>query len=80
MARGIQPTAEQLAEERAMTLQAATGELVSWDRYERELLTHLERRIVDQKLLAIVARLNRGNAVEDADHLELFDAVREGAS
>lgn len=78
MARGIQPTPQQLAEENGMTILATTGELVSWDRYERELLTHLERRIADPKLLAIVSRLNRGNAIEDADHIELYEAVRAG--
>jgi hypothetical protein len=76
MARGIQPSAAQLAEERRITELAATAELVTWDRYERELLTYLERQITNPTLLAVVRRLQRGNAIEDADHVELYDAVR----
>ena len=45
MARGIQPTAQQLAEERSITLQAATAELKTWDRYEADLLTHLSHEL-----------------------------------
>lgn len=76
MARGIQPSAAQLAEERRITELAATAELVTWDRYERELLTYLERQLTNPTLLAVVRRLQRGNAIEDADHVELYDAVR----
>lgn len=76
MARGIQPSAAQIAEERRITELAATAELVTWDRYERELLTYLERQVTNPTLLAVVRRLQRGNAIEDADHVELYDAVR----
>ena len=76
MARGIQPSATQLAEERRITELAATAELVTWDRYERELLTYLERQVTNPTLLAVVRRPQRGNAIEDADHVELYDAVR----
>lgn len=74
--RGRQPSNDQLAEERRITELAATAELVTWDRYERELLTYLERQITNPTLLAVVRRLQRGNAIEDADHVELYDAVR----
>ncbi len=74
--RGRQPSNDQLAEERRITELAATAELVTWDRYERELLTYLERQLTNPTLLAVVRRLQRGNAIEDADHVELYDAVR----
>lgn len=79
MARGIQPTAQQLAEERSITLQAATAELKTWDRYEADLLTHLSHELSDDpQLLAIAKRLQRGDALENSDHAELYDAVRAG--
>lgn len=86
MARGIQPSPQQIIEERQVTLFAATDALVLWDRYEAELLTHLERQLAVEasqnasvrieKALQIVRRLARGNAIEDSDHAELHDAVR----
>lgn len=81
MARGVQPSAQQLAEERQMTLQSATAELVTWDAYEAKLLAYLDSTIgPDATLGAILDRLQRGNRIEDADHLELHAAVREVAS
>lgn len=78
MARGIQPSLQQLAEERRMTLQSATGELLAWDVHENQLLDYLGTAVAhDPKLNAIVQRLKRGNRIEDSDHLELYDAVRE---
>lgn len=78
MTRGRKPTPEQLAEERQVTLLAATDARISWDEYERQLLTYLERSLTENpKLLAIAHRLTRGNVLEDADHQELYEAVRQ---
>ena len=82
-APGLKPTAIQILEERTITLYAATDELLSWDRYEVALLAHLEQRLEisdDRKALEIVRRLQRGNRIEDSDHLELHAAVRGYAS
>lgn len=77
MARGIQPTPEQLAEERHVTLQSATAELLAWDAHETELLNYLESVVGSHPTLGpIVRRLQRGNRLEDADHIELHAAVR----
>lgn len=80
MARGRQPNAAQLAEERHITLQSATAELLSWDTREAQLLNYLEAAPevrANPTLAAIVRRLQRGNVIEDADHIELYQAVRE---
>jgi hypothetical protein len=81
MARGRQPSPDQLVEERAITLQAATEELVSWDRREAELLAYLAQApevANNQTLSAIVRRLQRGDLLENADHAELYEAVHAG--
>lgn len=81
MARGRQPSTQQLAEERHVTLQATTSARVEWDEYERKLLLELERDIAvgaNERALRIVRWLQRGNAIEDADHEELYEAVRAG--
>lgn len=78
MARGRQPSPQQLAEERQVTLLAATDARISWDEYERQLLTYLTANLADEpRLLAIANRLVRGNVLEDADHRELHEAVRQ---
>lgn len=78
MSRGRQPTAQQLAEERQVTLLAATDARISWDEYERQLLVYLERNVAgNPKLHALAKRLQRGNAIEDADHIELYETVRQ---
>lgn len=82
MARGVQPTPQQIAEERHITLRSATDELLSWDTREAQLLNYLEAApevAGNPTLAAIVRRLQRGNVIEDADHLELHAAVREVA-
>jgi hypothetical protein len=67
------------AEERRMTLQAATEELMRLDISETRQLRALEVALQDNPtLLAIVKRLQRADAVENADHAELFEAVRAG--
>lgn len=79
MARGRQPNATQIAEERSITLRSATDELLSWDEREAVLLDYLESATEVQNnptLAAIVRRLQRGNVIEDRDHIELHEAVR----
>jgi hypothetical protein len=77
MSPGVKPSLAQLAEERAMTLKSATDELLAWDAYEQRLLDFLERGVADNPTLAaIVRKLQRGNRIEDADHLELADALK----
>lgn len=81
MARGRQPSTEQLADERHVTLQAATEELLSWDARESELLAFLGRApevANNPTLAAIVRRLQKGDLLENADHAELYEAVRAG--
>jgi len=81
MARGRQPSPAQLAEERQMTLHAATEELISWDQREAELLDYLGRApevANNPTLAAIVKRLQRGDLLENSDHAELYEAVRAG--
>ncbi len=81
MARGVQPTPQQLADERHITLHAATDELLRLDIPEAEQLDYLARAVAGNPTLsAIVRRLQRSNRIEDADHLELHTAVREVAS
>lgn len=71
----------QIEEERQMTLQAATEELLTWDRREAELLDYLGRApevASNPTLSAIVRRLQRGDLLENSDHAELYEAVRAG--
>lgn len=77
MARGIQPSVQQLEEERHVTLLAATDARLSWDEYERQLLVYLEHRLEDPNVLAVARRLLRGDVLEDIDHRELHEAVRQ---
>ena len=68
---------ESIEEERQMTLQAATEELMRLDISETRLLAALEVSLADNpQLLAIVRRLQRADVLENSDHVELFDAVR----
>lgn len=81
MARGIQPSAEQLAEERSITLLSATDELVTWDRREAALTNRIHAAVARgeiQQALADIRLLQRGDVLENSDHVELFEAVRAG--
>ena len=70
---------ESIAEERQMTLQAATEELMRLDISETRLLAALEVSLADNpQLLAIVRRLQRADVLENSDHEELYVAVRAG--
>lgn len=71
----------QIEEERQMTLQAATEELLTWDQRETALLAFLEHApevASNPTLSAIVRRLQRGDLLENSDHAELYEAVRAG--